>query len=127
MSESREKWTGPSGATLFWVVAVAILTFTSWGSYNIGTKLTSQTNLADRVAADEQSNALAISSAKQDATNAIATLSSSVAARFTQDEGDTKAAVASMNSVDLRLTRIEAQIDLIVKNVTTTPPGVLHR
>lgn len=40
--------------------------------------------------------------------------------RFENDEKDTKAAVASMNSIDNRLSRMEAQIDLLVKNVTTT-------
>jgi hypothetical protein len=44
-------------------------------------------------------------------------------ARFADDERDTKAAALVVNSVDLRLTRMEAQLDLVVKNITAGGRG----
>ena len=49
----------------------------------------------------------------------------SLYARLDADERDTKAAAAFINQVDVRLSRMEAQLDLVVKNMTAA--SVIHR
>ncbi len=48
-------------------------------------------------------------------------------ARLDADEKDTKSAAAFVNQVDNRLTRMEAQLDLVVKNITVAPQSGLRR
>lgn len=108
MSETRERWNGPAGVTLFWAVIVVLGTCLLTGGYYWGVGTTTQTSANTRIDQVERAANVRMDKIETD-----------VKARFDHDESDEKQIADLVHTVSDRLIRMDAQLDLIVKNVTT--------
>jgi hypothetical protein len=118
MTEPRERALSAGWMTLFWIVGVALVTAALWGGYYWGQGSATQTNANARIDTVEKNTAARTDTVEKNTTARMDRIEHDVWARFDHDEAETKQTTELVHTVSDRLTRIEATLELIVKNIT---------